>query len=963
MNRPILDARTQDDLRRQLAALAAAYTPEWRLEDTQDDPGAALAELFCWMMAQSIDRLNAIPDKLYIEFLNLIGFRLPAPAAAEGTLQFTVHETVEQPVRVPAHTQVFTPDETGENIVYETERDIEATPAKLTDLFYADSAADWVERVDLTHPQRFFTPNGNNLQCHRFWLSQSDVLHLDCPCQIEIELRQDARYLEPQSAQWLAKLRWTYPHAGTLLPFDHVQAEHGSIVLEKRNALPITAGASEERTIFCEGQPDQMLLVQGIRLRSSPLAPCEADQLFCGDLPILQPEGGYCFGRRPAPYALFYIRSDTGLTKRGTDICLRLDLTYIIDAPADQGPQYDFTQAIIDKRSAVAQTPDDVWISGVVWEYYNGRGWRRLDVQGDRNPFAGQREGVSETRFSVPLDLAACEVNAEPGYYIRIRVSEVENQFSTVQKWIVPFVRTVTLDWSYAQPVPATQCGAENNGQRTEIDHADQITDLNLPVLTPMEPCVPAMYLRFDRSPHAMPLALRFEVVGRVPKTEKLVWESWTGAKFETVSTIDQTGNLHHSGQVMLYLPEPLPQTTLFGITGYWLRLSRSASAGEWVPCVSAIHLNTVTARQTEQQEDLYFDTEPYDAAKTIHLPKTPVASCTVWVDEVDALPLADAQYLAQHEPERVQLCWTDDTLTHCWVRWQQIDNLAMAGPDARVFTLDPYQGTITFGDGRHGRVPAPGDHTIAVRAVCGGGTRGNVPVGQVHSLVDALPRISAVRNLTAMTGGTDRFSQSRIRSVGNQHLRHRFRAAGTRDFEEMVREIFPQVGQVHCFSGRDQKARPACGHVTVVVAGMDGNRVSDQLCDHIYTFLSARCSCCLTTENRLHVCAATVLTVNTHSSIQLEDLDQTATVQHAVIERIQSLIDSQWSHRPIGSQVHMDELWRTVRDTPGVRAVDRILTEGAFDADGQVRLIALEQGIDLPYVVVRSGTHTVRVR
>lgn len=105
------------------------------------------------------------------------------------------------------------------------------------------------------------------------------------------------------------------------------------------------------------------------------------------------------------------------------------------------------------------------------------------------------------------------------------------------------------------------------------------------------------------------------------------------------------------------------------------------------------------------------------------------------------------------------------------------------------------------------------------------------------------------------------------------------------------------------------------------------------------------------------------MLTVNTHSSIQLEDLDQTATVQHAAIERIQSLIDSQWSHRPIGGQVHMDELWRTVRDTPGVRVVDRILTEGAFDADGQIRLIALEQGIDLPYVVVRSGTHTVRVR
>lgn len=182
MNTPSLDPRTLDDLRRQVRSLAAAYTPEWRFEDAQDDPGAALAELFCRMFEQTVDRMNSVPEKLYTEFLNLIGFRPPAPAPATGTLQFTVHETVEEPVAVPAGTQVFTPDGQGDNIVYETERAIEATPARLLDIYYADGAADWLEKTDLTRPQRFFTPCGDNLQRHRFWLSQPDVLRLDCPC-------------------------------------------------------------------------------------------------------------------------------------------------------------------------------------------------------------------------------------------------------------------------------------------------------------------------------------------------------------------------------------------------------------------------------------------------------------------------------------------------------------------------------------------------------------------------------------------------------------------------------------------------------------------------------------------------------------------------------------------------------------------------------------------------------------
>ena len=61
---------------------------------------------------------------------------------------------------------------------------------------------------------------------------------------------------------------------------------------------------------------------------------------------------------------------------------------------------------------------------------------------------------------------------------------------------------------------------------------------------------------------------------------------------------------------------------------------------------------------------------------------------------------------MAREAPDRVRLEQQDHVLTRCWVRWEEIPDLALADGGDRVYTLDPYQGTIRFGDGRQGRVP-----------------------------------------------------------------------------------------------------------------------------------------------------------------------------------------------------------------------------------------------------------------
>lgn len=83
---PNLDDRRYEDLLREARALIPQYTPEWtNLSDA--DPGMTLVQLFAWMTEMIIFRLNQVPDKTYIHFLNFIGEeRKPArPAAAPVT--------------------------------------------------------------------------------------------------------------------------------------------------------------------------------------------------------------------------------------------------------------------------------------------------------------------------------------------------------------------------------------------------------------------------------------------------------------------------------------------------------------------------------------------------------------------------------------------------------------------------------------------------------------------------------------------------------------------------------------------------------------------------------------------------------------------------------------------------------------------------------------------------------------
>ena len=141
---PELDDREFQDIVNEARRKIPLYTPEWT-DHNLSDPGITLMELFASMTEMIIYRLNKVPDKNYIKFLELIGVELAPPAPARAELTFRLSAALPNVTTIPSGTEVATVrTETEDAIVFTTTEDATIEPADLT--YFVTSADN--ERFD-----------------------------------------------------------------------------------------------------------------------------------------------------------------------------------------------------------------------------------------------------------------------------------------------------------------------------------------------------------------------------------------------------------------------------------------------------------------------------------------------------------------------------------------------------------------------------------------------------------------------------------------------------------------------------------------------------------------------------------------------------------------------------------------------------------------------------------------------
>lgn len=147
---PILDNRTQQQLRDELVRRIPVHTPDWT-NHNESDPGIALLELFAYLGESLLYRFNQIPDTTRIEFLRLLGVQ-PRPAQPAQVLLSAVTDE-------PTGVQVLPGSEASAgDISFQTTDEVHVWPLEAiaagktalgADVGATDSKEDALERAGL----------------------------------------------------------------------------------------------------------------------------------------------------------------------------------------------------------------------------------------------------------------------------------------------------------------------------------------------------------------------------------------------------------------------------------------------------------------------------------------------------------------------------------------------------------------------------------------------------------------------------------------------------------------------------------------------------------------------------------------------------------------------------------------------------------------------------------------------
>ena len=131
---PNLDDRDFQSFVDEAKRYVQRHCPEWT-DHNVSDPGVTLIETFAFMTEQLAYRLNRVPDRLYVKFLELLGVRMfpPTPARVPVTFWLSTPAQSAMVIRTGAMVSTVRTD-TEQPIIFSTQDDLIMLPTALASL-------------------------------------------------------------------------------------------------------------------------------------------------------------------------------------------------------------------------------------------------------------------------------------------------------------------------------------------------------------------------------------------------------------------------------------------------------------------------------------------------------------------------------------------------------------------------------------------------------------------------------------------------------------------------------------------------------------------------------------------------------------------------------------------------------------------------------------------------------------
>jgi hypothetical protein len=869
---PRVDARTADDVSAQIENLLKVYVKDEQGHSALADPVSgdlvpdpfrdaliAIAGRFAEVV---IHRLNLVPQKHFIAFLDLLGATQLPPQAARVPLTFSLAAGSTVPGVVPAGTQVAAApveDEPAPTI-FETEREFVVVPAKLTTAFARDPEKD--QFADASALLAGASREGTALFTtdtpleHVLYVGLRSLLAFSGLTSVTFDVTLKDDRIDPRHTKWeyWSGTDWTSVRAvqdGT----DNLRTR-GTITIDVPSPVPLnTIGLNasqriESRWVRCTLvtpvkdstaavtdaiRPAELPTVKTIDVKATAHAsglPITA--AFANAVAIDVSRDFFPFAQAPAFGDTWYVRCDEVFSIRGATVTLHVTLTNPVESDSKNPPHTDPSGKPV-----------------LTWEIWNGAGWVTLGTSTvDGSSPAGASTFVDATKalitntdaakkatdtvtFTVPAAPAPpapdrpLAVNGIEGYWLRVRISggnyglpatyTADNKINP-PTFAPPVIKGVAVDYTRnitASPADVTLLTYNDftfsvASRSDSFDPFSQTSDVAPTVYFGFEliagldafPNRPlSMFARIaavDYSASASPLSATL-------KPPRLVWEYWNGTAWQGIGVRDDTRNFSRSGIIELLAPRDVTARPDFGVgMRYWIRVRWQDGDFDVEPRLLRLLLNTTMASQMTTVRDEILGSSDGSNRQSFSVTRPPVLpGQSLEVREPELPSEAERDTLNQEEgPNAIRPSADGSDQKDVWVRWHEVPDFYASGPRSRHYVVDRLAGRVLLGDGENGLVPPIGVNNLRLAQYqTGGGSAGNRPPGTIVQLKTTVPYVDKVTNVEPASGGAD---AEPLDSVGDRvprEIRHGGRAVTVEDYEDLALEASPEVARAKCMA------------------------------------------------------------------------------------------------------------------------------------------------------------------
>ncbi|WP_128739156.1 putative baseplate assembly protein [Desulfocucumis palustris] len=1011
MQPPLMDSRDINALINHMKNMFPFYTPEWRFTPGDPDPGTALFLIFADMFQENIKRFNRVPLKNFIAFLNMFNVSVMPAKPARSFVSFRLSPGAGEPVFIPAGTQVSAEGPEGEAIIFETEKNILATPSSMVAAFNTGPALDSIFKIS----EDFFAVQENgekpavalfdfsgpdNLQEHSLYLGHADLFNIRETALVELEVKNSfKRYKEPSICQKLVQgeyTQWSYRSGEGWQPFDQVFSRGNKIILKKATPGLIEKKEVQDiqsRWIRCRLKDMKIHQLSEIEIDGLGLSvdycDCEQkggvtpDMAYYNDVP--RDTGGfYPLGEFFVLYDMFYLASQEVFSKKGSLVTIKFILGHrnnVMKNDPPGGPEY---KDIMKTRDFAEPQLPEVSVLTVSWEYWNGNGWIKLFSRKEYEEiFYHPRDGEVDLTFNCPLDMQETYVNDQLNYWIRARVLSIENVYTIPSVYRSPWIENIKLTYRYHEvKCPLDCCMLHNNMEYRDMTAAAGSGGQLWQPFYSLENKKPAFYLGFDRPPVKGPLSLLFSIKQQKNNGEKpiLEWEYLSGAggrlEWLPLKVTDDTKAFTRSGTVVFAGPQDFARSSIFTRELYWIRIVNldgrfELNEASQKPLVNGIYMNSAGVVQHRSIKNEMIETVAGQDDREYHLSMFPVISEEVWVNEAEHPALGQPD-IPTGKTEGVQVVKDPiGNILELWVKWDPVEDFGGSGPEDRHYIINRITGALRFGDGRNGRIPpCLGRDNVKINYKIGGGAQGNVGSFEINSLQNSIVFVDQVINPEPSGGGCDTETLERAMQRGPQYLRHRNRAVTAEDFEWLAREASQDIARVKCLPNINTWGKKESGCVAVVVVPKGAGKGSPffpALKRQVERYLVERSAATVSFQNKIQVIEPVYLEISVHAHLAVNEADYVAVTEKEALERLNSFLDPltgnfEGQGWEIGQYPHISVFYTLLKAVKNVNFIENV----------SIVVDKVEEGVrseinpgslgDLPHGMVMNGRHLVIV-